>query len=128
MKSGKIITLNFFQCLARGENNTEPDFLKFKDLTHTLKTAFNTNKKADSRASLTIKGQRDVIKLRREMSNIEKIEEIKHKSKQKKIWICLRSYRRMRVKVSREDEELEKEMTQMLRGADEDDLEEEDFI
>ena len=34
----------------------------------------------------------------------------------------------MRVKVPREDEELEKEMTQMLRGADEDDLEEEDFI
>ena len=47
MKSGGIISLNFFQYLARGENNTEPDFLKFKDLTHTLKTAFNTNKKAD---------------------------------------------------------------------------------
>ena len=62
------------------------------------------------------------------MSNIEKTEEIKCKKQAKKIWICLRSYRRMRVKVPREDEELEKEMTQMLRGADEDDLEEEDFI
>ena len=68
-----------------------------------------------------------MIKLRREMSNIEKTEEIKCKKQaKKKIWIHLRSYRRMRVKVPREDEELEKEMTQMLRGAHEDDLEEED--